>query len=79
MRKGNKVDKTRSIYRGVAWNMMQQQFKATVTYQGVTYSCGFWDTPIEAVKARDKKILALNLDVPLQIFRKISETEKQAV
>lgn len=56
-----------SNYKGVFWNVQHQKWRAKVQ----NYELGYFETEIEAVKARDKKIIALNLKQPLQIFKKL--------
>lgn len=58
-----------SPYKGVGWNKTNQKWKATVTANNVTYECGHFDDDRTAAKARDLKILALNLNKPLQILK----------
>ena len=56
-----------SNYTGVSWKASHQRWCAKVQ----RYECGCFQTELEAVKARDKKIIALNLKQPLQIFKKV--------
>ena len=56
-----------SNYKGVFWNSQHQKWRAKVQ----NYELGYFNTELEAVKARDKKIIALNLKQPLQIFKKL--------
>jgi hypothetical protein len=79
MRKGKSPNKEKAPYIGVSWVTMQQRFLASVTCDGKYYHCGFHKTAIEAAKARDRKIMALNLNVPLQIFKKIEKLEKELI
>ena len=60
-----------SSYAGVGWNKSNQKWKATVTADNVTYECGHFDDDRAAAKARDLKILALKLNKPLQILKKV--------
>lgn len=76
MRKGTKAPRNKYSYKGVTWVAAAQKFKAGVTKDGILYSCGFHDTPRDAAVARDRKIIALNLGIPLQIFKKL---EKETV
>lgn len=57
----------KSNYTGVSWKASHQRWCAKVQ----RYECGCFHTELEAVKARDKKIIALNLKQPLQIFKKL--------
>ena len=56
-----------SNYKGVSWKASHRRWCAKVQ----NIECGCFETEIEAVKARDKKIIALNLKQPLQIFKKL--------
>lgn len=58
-------------YIGILYNSNYKKFKSKVNHKGITYECGFYDTEREAVLARDKKIIALGLDVKLQILKKV--------
>jgi len=68
MRQKNSIKK--SPYKGVCWNTQRQKWRAYVTVNGAFQDVGFYDTDREAVRSRDLKIMALNLDVPLQVFKK---------
>lgn len=59
-----------SNYTGVGWNREQQKWRSSVSEKGVKYDCGYFETEREAAKARDRKILALGLDKPLQILKR---------
>jgi hypothetical protein len=61
-----------SQYTGVGWEKSTQMWKATVTHQRVTYECGRFDDDREAAKARDRKIIAIGLNKPLQILKRVS-------
>jgi len=58
-------------YIGVKWSAQHKKFKSYVTKDSVHYPCGYHDTEILAVKARDIKIVKLGLDVKLQILKKL--------
>lgn len=60
-----------SPYAGVGWNKSNQMWKATVTAKNITYDCGHFEDDREAAKARDRKIIALNLKKPLQILKPV--------
>ena len=60
-----------SSYAGVSWNKSNQKWKATVTSDNITYECGHFDDDRAAAKARDLKIIALNLKKPLQILKPV--------
>lgn len=61
-----------SGYTGVNWNRELQKWKSSVTENGVKYDCGFHEDERSAAKARDRKILALNLNKPLQILKPVN-------
>lgn len=58
-----------SNYIGVGWNREQQKWRSSVSEKGVKYDCGYFDSERDAAKARDRKILALGLNKPLQILK----------
>lgn len=62
--------KRHSDYDGVSWNTQSQQWKSSVSYKGIKYECGYYDNERDAAKARDRKIIALNINKPLQILKK---------
>ncbi|WP_295093736.1 AP2 domain-containing protein [uncultured Flavobacterium sp.] len=64
-----KTNPRTSNYTGVGWNRKQQNWRSSVTANGIKYDCGYHDTEREAAKARDRKILALGLKKPLQILK----------
>lgn len=55
---------------GVRWVSQNQKWKSYVTKNGVDYACGYFKDQRAAVKARDRKIIALGLDVKLQILKR---------
>lgn len=61
-----------SQYAGVGWHKESQKWRASVTANGERYECGYHDTDREAAKARDRKILALGLNKPLQILKPVA-------
>lgn len=60
-----------SKFTGVQWNKRSQKWESSVSSKGIKYSCGYHDTEKEAAKARDRKIIALNINKPLQVLKKI--------
>lgn len=58
-----------SKYIGVGWNRELQKWRSSVSGKGVKYDCGYHESEREAAKARDRKILALGLNKPLQILK----------
>lgn len=60
-------------YKGVTFHRQSQKWRASISKNGNRYDCGnYHNTEREAVVARDRKIIALNLDVPLQILKKLT-------
>jgi len=57
-------------FLGVRWSSQHKRWKAGVSYKGVRYEAGYHLEQREAVLARDKKIIALGLNVKLQILKK---------
>jgi hypothetical protein len=55
-------------YKGVTYKTKYRKWHAKVG----SIECGYADTDREAAKLRDKKIIALNLNVPLQVYTKVS-------
>jgi len=63
--------KRTSKYTGVTWVRNLQKWSSSVTSKSVRYDCGYHDDERSAAKARDRKIIALNLKKPLQILKKV--------
>ena len=60
-------------YKGVSWKTKNRKWQSQITVKGVRYECGHFDTELEAIRARDKKIMALGLpNSLLQIFKPMS-------
>jgi hypothetical protein len=69
--RAQEVQKKRtSKYVGVTWRRDIQKWVAYVTDKKVRYECGYHDDERTAAKSRDRKILALGLNKPLQILKK---------
>ena len=60
-----------SKYRGVSWHQRSQKWYSSITVKGTVYNCGYHDDEREAAKSRDRKIIALNLNRPLQVLKKV--------
>lgn len=56
-------------YTGVNYKRGICKYQSKVTHVGVTYFCGFFDTEIEAIIARDSCILRNGLKVKLQYLK----------
>lgn len=63
--------KITSKYKGVSWVTKRQKWQATIRYNNFSHTLGYFATEEEAVKARDRRIIALGLDVELQKFKKL--------
>ncbi|MFH6966467.1 hypothetical protein [Flavobacterium sp. FlaQc-28] len=61
-----------STYTGVGWNRETQSWRSSVSEKGIKYDCGYYSNERDAVKARDRKILALGLNKPLQILKPVA-------
>ena len=61
-----------SNYKGVSWNRLHLKWESYVTEKRVRYDCGYYDSDREAAKGRDRKILALGLNKPLQVLKPIT-------
>lgn len=62
-----------SEYIGVSWKPSIQKWTSSVSEKSVKYDCGYHDNEREAAKARDRKILALNIKKPLQILKPLNK------
>lgn len=56
-------------YIGVEYNSITNKYHSKVKSGGLTYHCGMHDTPEEAARARDMKILEKGLGLKLQILK----------
>jgi hypothetical protein len=57
-------------YKGVSWKARDRKWQAQITVKGIRFECGRFDTEIDAIKARDRKIIALSLDYKyLQVIK----------
>jgi len=54
-------------YKGVRFHKQSGKWRSNVG----NYDCGQFDNELDAVKARDRKIINLGLKQELQIFRKL--------
>lgn len=61
-----------SKYIGVGWNRELQKWRSSVSQSGVKYDCGYHESERDAAKSRDRKILALGLNKPLQILKAVA-------
>ena len=56
-------------YKGVSFQRDKNKWRSFFTHKGIRYDCGHYDTEMEAIRMRDKKIMALGLPHSLlQIF-----------
>lgn len=72
MKKVRKPNSRVSVYIGVGWNRETQSWRSSVSEKGIKYDCGYFDNERDAAKARDRKILALGLNKPLQILKPVA-------
>jgi hypothetical protein len=63
-------------YTGVTYHRKLGKYESRVTYSGITYKAGWYDTEIEAVRTRDLLIIKKGLPVKLQILKPISQIKK---
>jgi len=52
-----------SQFRGVCWNAARKKWKSVVGHNGAAYSCGHFETELDAAKAVNRKCLELGIDV----------------
>jgi hypothetical protein len=57
----NRAGTSASGFIGVSWHNQRRKWRASITYNGRTYSLGLHDTPEAAALARDAKALELDL------------------
>ena len=63
-----------SKYKGVSWDKRTKKWESVLVVKGIRYPCGFYDDEIVAVKARDKRIIALGADYKkLQILKPLNQ------
>lgn len=74
MSRATSLSLPKSEYKGISWVLRDKKWRSTVCYQGITHQCGFYDNELDAVKARDRVIMKLGLEVKLQIFKPIKQT-----
>lgn len=63
-------------YTGITYHRKICKYEARVGHAGVTYKAGWYDTEIEAVRARDLLIIKKGLPVKLQILKPIQKEKK---
>ena len=64
-------------YKGVSYSREHGKWRSFFTHQKIRFDCGYHDTEILAVKARDRKVMALGLPHKLlQIFKPTSDATK---
>lgn len=63
-----------SKYIGVHWRRYEQQYRASICHKGVRIECGYAKNERDAAILRDRKILALGLDIKkLQILKPLKK------
>lgn len=50
-----------SNYEGISWSKPNQKWKSNLSYKGIRYELGYHSTEVEAVKARDRKVMSLGM------------------
>lgn len=60
-------------YTGIRWIEKHQKWQSSVRHNGVNYPCGMHDKQMDAVKARDTRIIKEGLNVKLQILKPLSK------
>lgn len=66
-----------TTYKGVCWKPKENRWIATITYKGKKIGCGSATTDVDAVKLRDRKIMALGLPTKLlQVFKPIEKLKR---
>jgi hypothetical protein len=62
-----------SKYKGISWDKRTKKWESVVTVDGIRHACGYFDSDVEAVKARDKRLIALGADYSkLQILKPLN-------
>ena len=62
-----------SKYKGVSWDRKTEKWESQITINRVNHPCGFYDNELDAVKARDRRIIALGADYKkLQILKPLN-------
>jgi len=60
-------------YKHVSWSIRKRKWIAVITHNKIRYECGDYDDEISAVKAVDKRIIALGLNYnKLQIIKPVN-------
>ncbi len=60
-------------YTGVRWIAEIQKWLSVVSEKGIIYNCGNYVEQLDAVRARDKKIIEKGLKKPLQILKPVKK------
>lgn len=62
-------------YTGVRWISETQKWQSSVRANGTTYNCGMHLEQLDAVRARDTKIIEKGLKKPLQILKPVKKVK----
>lgn len=60
-------------YTGVTFHRKICKYESRVGHAGITYKCGWYETDIEAVRARDLLIIKKGLPVKLQLLKPLEK------
>ena len=65
-------------YKNISWSQKKRRWIGAITHNKVRFECGMFENELDAVKAVDRKIIALGLPTSkLQIFKPIKNEEVQ--
>jgi hypothetical protein len=62
-------------YTGVRWISETQNWQSKVSSDGIVYNCGNHVEQLDAVRARDTKIIEKGLNKPLQILKPLKKVK----
>lgn len=66
-------------YKNISWSQKRRRWVAAITHKKVRYECGMFENEIDAVKAVDRRIIALWLPKSkLQIFKPIKSEDSNS-
>ena len=60
-------------YTGVSWKEEHKRWQSVVRHDGINYSCGMHLNQMDAVKARDRKIIEKGLPTKRQILKPVKK------
>lgn len=62
-------------FRGIKWVEKHKKWQSSLRHNGVHYPCGMYVNQMDAVKARDTKIIQHGLKVKLQILSPVNKNK----